>query len=142
MRNSWAFSASDPAEELDALEAAGRDVAPRLALLRPGADDQQAAVAAGLAQDPVGLEQVEQALARLVATDEQDVRRAVLPARDRDGVGEARDVDAVGDDLVVAREVAVDEVAGRGADRDPAVEPRGVAAQARLPNSYDGEKPA
>jgi len=71
----------------------------------------------------VRLEQVEQALARLVATDEQDVRRAVLPARQRDRSGEARDVDAVGDDLVVAREEAVDEMACRRAHRDPAVEP-------------------
>ena len=46
----------------------------------------------------------------------------------RDRAGEAGDVDAVGDDLVVAREEAVDEVAGRRADRDPAVEPGGVAA--------------
>ena len=84
---------------------------------------------AGLAQDAMGLEQVEQALARLVAADEQDVRRAVLPARERDGVREAADVDAVGDDLVVAREEAIDEVAGRGAHRDPAVQPAGVAPQ-------------
>jgi hypothetical protein len=53
--------------------------------------------------------------------------RAVLPARDGHRVGEARDVDPVGDDLVVAREEAVDEVAGGGADRDPAVQAAGVA---------------
>ena len=91
VRKSWAFSASvTRPEELDALEAAGRHVAPRLALLRPRADDQQPRPVAGLAQDPVGLEQVEEALARLVPADEQDVRRAVLPAGERDGVGEAR----------------------------------------------------
>ena len=111
------------AEEFDRLEAAGRDVAARLALLRPRADHQQPVLVPGPAQDAVRLEQVEQALARFVATDEQDVRRAVLPARERDGAGEARDVDAVGDDLVVAREEAVDEMARRRADRDPAVEP-------------------
>ena len=72
------------------------------------------------------LEQVEQALARLVPADEQDVRGAVLPAGERDRAGEARDVDAVRDDLVVAREEPVDEVARGRADRDPAVEPGGV----------------
>ena len=118
----------DAAQELDAVEPAGRDVAPRLALLRPAADEQQAAVAAGLAQDPVGLEEVEDALARLEPPDEQDVGRPVLPAGHRDRAPEAVDVDAVGDHLVVAREVAVDEVAGRGRHRDPAVQPVGVAA--------------
>ena len=39
------------AEELDALEAAGGDVAPRLALLRARADDEQPVLEAGLAQD-------------------------------------------------------------------------------------------
>ena len=91
----------------------------------------------------MGLEQVEQALARLVAADEQDVRRPVLPARERDGGGEAGDVDAVGDDLVVAREEAVDEVARGGADRDPAVEPGGIAAHHPAARARTtGEKPA
>ena len=117
------------AEELDALEAAGGHVAACLALLRPGADDEESRARSGLAQDAVGLEQVEQALAWLVATHEQHVRGPVLPARDRDRVGVAGDVDAVGDDLVVAREEAVDEVPRRGTHRDPAVEPRGVAPQ-------------
>ena len=45
---------------------------------------------------------------------------------DRHGACEARDVDAVRDDLVVAREEPVDEVARGGADRDAAVEPRGM----------------
>jgi len=115
------------AQELDALQAAGGHVAARLALLRPGADHQEARLGARLAQDAMGLEQVQQALARLVATDEQDVRRPVLPARDRHGTGEARDVDAVGDHLVIARKEPVDEVPGRGTDRDPTMQPVGVA---------------
>jgi len=77
----------------------------------------------------MGLEQVQQALAGLVPPDEQHVRRAVLPAGDRHRVGEPADVDPVGDDLVVAREEAVDEVARRGAHGDPAVQPARVAAQ-------------
>ncbi len=60
-------------------------------------------------------------------TDEQDVPLAVLPARDRDRPLETVDVDAVRDHLVLARKVAVDEVLGRAADRDPAVEPGGLA---------------
>ncbi len=128
VRNSWAFSVSvTRPRNSTPCRPAGRDIAARLALLRSGADHQQARLGARLAQDAVGLEQVEQALARLVAAHEQDVGRAVLPAGDGHGVGEARDVDAVGDDLVVAREEAVDEVAGRGAHRDPAVEPAGMA---------------
>ena len=62
-----------------------------------------------------------------MAADEEQVGRAVLPARQRHGALEPGDVDAVGDDLVVAREVAVDEVPGGGADGDPAVQARGVA---------------
>ena len=75
------------------------------------------------------LEEVEQPLARLVPADEEHVRCAVLPARDGDGAGEPADVDAVGDDLVVAREEPVDEMARRGTDRDPAVEPLRMATQ-------------
>ena len=128
VRKSWAFSASRHApQELDRFEPAGRDVAARLALLRPAADDEEPLLVPGPAQDAVRLEQVDQPLARLVAADEQHVRRAVLPARDRHRAREPRDVDAVRDDLVVAGEEAVDEVARRGADRDPAVEPRGVS---------------
>ena len=74
------------------------------------------------------LEEVEQALAGFMATDEQDIRRPVLPAPEGDGAGKARRVDAVGDDLVIAREEPVDEVACRRADRDPAMEPGGMAA--------------
>ena len=118
----------DATQELDLLEATRRDISPGLAFLRPGPDDEQAVLEPGPAQDAVRLEQVEQALARLVATDEQHVRRAVLPAGQRDRPGEARDVDPVGDDLVVAREEPVDEMAGGGAHRDPAVEPRRMAA--------------
>jgi hypothetical protein len=102
--------------------------APGLAGQRSLADDKQAAVAARLAQDPVRLQQVEQALARLVPAHEQQVPLAVLPAGQRDRALEAGDVDAVRDHLVLAREVAVDEVLRRAADRDPAVETLGVAA--------------
>jgi hypothetical protein len=77
----------------------------------------------------VGLEEVQQALARLVAADEQHVRGAVLPSCQWHGVRVAGDVDAVGDDLVVTGEEAVDEVARRGADGDPAVQAGRVAAQ-------------
>jgi hypothetical protein len=116
-----------PTEELHGLETARRHVAARLALLRSGPDDEEPILVAGPAQHAVRLQQVEQALARLVTTDEQDVRGAVLPARDRHRPGEARDVHAVGDDLVVAREEAVDEMARGRADRDPAVDPGRMA---------------
>ncbi len=121
------FGVGHASEELDALQATGRDVPARLAFLRPRADDEQPVLVAGPAQDPVRLEEVEETLARLVAPDEQDVGRPVLPAREGDGTRVARRVDAVGDDLVVAGEEAVDEMAGGGADRDPSVEPCGVA---------------
>jgi len=110
-------------EEFDRLETTGGHISSRLAFLRPRADHQQPVLVPGPAQDAVRLEQVEQALARLVAADEQDVGCPVLPACQRDGAGEARDVDAVGDDLVVAGEEAVDEMACRRADGDPAVQP-------------------
>src|SRR6185369_14008491 len=96
----------DPAEELDATELAGHEVAPDLLLLGPAADDEKPALAARLAQDAIGLEEVEKALARLEPADEEDVLGPVLPARDRHGALEAGDVDAVRDDLVVAREEA------------------------------------
>ena len=131
----------DPAQELHARHPAREDVAARLSFLGPRPDDEEPAVAAGLAQDPVRLEQVEQALPRLVAADEQDVARAVLPAGDGHGVAEAGDIHAVRDDLVVAREEPVDEVACRGADGDPAVEAVGVAAH-RPAAELVGRRPA
>ncbi len=68
------------------------------------------------------LQQVEQPFAWLVATDEQDIGRAVLPAGDRHRSREAGDIDAVGDDLVVAGEEPVDEVPRGGTHGDAAVE--------------------
>ena len=119
---------ADPPEELDTLEAARRDVAACLAAERPGTDDEQAAVAAGLAQDAIGLEQLEQTLARLMAADEQQVASS-RPATARSGRPAGIRVTSTpfGNDLVVAGEVAVDEVLGRAADRDPAVEAGGLA---------------
>ena len=70
----------------------------------------------------VGLEQVGQALALLEAPDEQDVQRAVAQLLERLGAREPVEVDAVGNDPVLAGEVAVDEVPRRPADGDPAVE--------------------
>ena len=122
-----ALRVRDAAQELDAAQPARGDVPPRLALLRAAADEQQPGLAAVAADDPVRLEDVEDALAGLEPPDEQHVRRPVLPARQRHGPPEAVEVDAVRDHLVVAREVAVDEVPrGRG-HRDPAVEALGVA---------------
>jgi len=118
----------DPAEEFDRLQAACRHVAARLALLRSRADDQKPVAVAGLAEDAMCLQQVKQPLARLVPAHEEDVGGAVLPARQRDRASEGRDVDAVRDDLVVAREEAVDEVARRGTDGDAAVQSSGMAA--------------
>ncbi len=120
---------ADTPQELDAAEPACRDVAAGLAFLGPGADDEQPALPAGLAQEPIRLEQVEQPLARLVATDEQQVLPAVLPARDRDGAGEALHVDAVRDDLVLAWEELADEVPSRRGHRDPAVQTGGIALE-------------
>ncbi len=59
--------------------------------------------------------------------NEQDIRYAGLPAGDRHRGGEARDVDAVGDHLVIAWEEAVDEMTGRRAHGDAPVEPRSVS---------------
>ncbi len=119
----------DTAQELDVGQAARHHVAACLALLWPGADDEEPAVAAALAQDPVRLEKRKQPLARLESADEQDVRAAILPASHRDRVGETAKVHAVRDHLVVAGQVAVGEVPGGGADRDPAVEVPGDRPQ-------------
>jgi hypothetical protein len=116
-------------QELDAAQPARRDVPPRLALLRPPADQQQPRLHPVAAQDPVRLQDVEDALAGLEPAHEQHVRRPVLPARQRDRAPEPVEVDAVRDDLVVARKVPIDEVARGGRHRDPAVEPVGVALE-------------
>jgi len=118
----------NPAEEFDRLQAACRHVAARLALLRARADDQKPVAVAGLAEHAMGLQQVQQPLARFVPAHEEDVRGAVLPARQRDRAGEGWDVDAIRDDLVVAREKPVDEVARRGTHGDAAVQSSGMAA--------------
>ena len=118
----------DATQELHAGQAAGGHVAARLALLGAAADHQQAALAAGLAHDAVRLEQVQEALPRLEPADEQEVARPVLPARKGHRAAEPLRVHAVGDHLVVAREVAIDEVAGRGGYRDAPVEPVRVRA--------------
>ena len=130
-----------PAEELDALHPTRQDVAARLAFLRAGADDEQPASASGLAQDAVRREEVEEPLARLVAADEEDVVDAVLPPREGDGALVAHHVDAIRDDLVVAGEVAVDEMARGRAHRDPAVEAVRVAAH-RAAAELVGRRPA
>src|SRR5207248_8333366 len=107
---------ADPAQKLHAAQPPGQYIPARLALLGPRARDEQPAVATRLAQDPVGLEQVDKALAVLQAAHEQQVSRPVLPARKRNRAAVELDVDAVRDDLVVAREIAVDEVARGRAD--------------------------
>src|SRR4029079_12151002 len=56
---------ADPAQELHALQPAGRDVAGRLPAERTRADHEEPPLAAGLAQDPVGLQELEQTLAWL-----------------------------------------------------------------------------
>ncbi len=89
----------------------------------------------------MGLEQVQQALARLVATHEQDVRGPVLPSGDGDRVGESPDVHAVGDDLVVAGKEAIDEVAGGGADRDTAVQAPRVPPERPAPELVGRREP-
>ncbi len=131
---------ADPPEELDVDQPAGQDVAPGLALLRPRADDEEPAGDPVPAQDPVRLEQLEQALARLMAPDEQEVEQAVLPAGDRYGPFEAGQVDSVRDHLVVARKVAIDEVPGRRADRDSAVQPGRVALHEPAPELVRGRE--
>ncbi len=131
----------DATQEFDRLEAPGGHVPAGFALLRPRANDEQPTAGPGLAQDPMGLEQVQHALARLQPTDEQDIGHAVLPARKRDGAREARNVDAVGDHLVLAREEPVDEMLGRRADRDPAVETRGVAPHDPAPELVGRREP-
>ena len=133
---------ADPTEELDALEPARRDVPPGFPAERTGARDEEPAVAAGLAQDPVRLEQLEEALARLEPAHEEQVPRPVLPARERDGPLERVDIDAVRDDLVLAGEVAVDEVLRSAADRDPAVEPGRLALHHLAPELVRGREAA
>ena len=63
-----------------------------------------------------------QALPLLEAADEQDVQGAVAQLLVGLGGLKGFEVDAVRDDLVLAREIAVDEVACSTRDRDPAVE--------------------
>ena len=128
-------------QEFHRLEAPGSHVPAGFALLRPRTNDEQPTAGPGLAQDPMGLEQVKQALAWLQPTDKQDIGHAVLPARKRNGAGEARNVDAVGDHLVLAREEPVDEMARRRADRDPAVETRGVTPHDPAPELVGRREP-
>jgi len=131
---------ADTPQELDALEPAGHDVPASLPLLWARADDEEPAVAASLAHDPVRLEELQESLAGLVTTDEQDVPAAVLPARDRDGPLVPPDVDPVGDDLVITGEVAIDEVAGGRAHGDPPVEPACAAPEDAPPELVRGRE--
>src|SRR5262249_45981847 len=101
-----------PAEQLYAREPSRGDVPANLALLRTSANDEQPRVDPVTTHLAIGLEQVREALAWLETADIKDVRRAVAPSREGHHVVEGPDVDAVGDDLVVARKVALDEVAG------------------------------
>jgi hypothetical protein len=94
-----------------------------------------------LAQAVVCAEQVDQPLALLEAADEEDVDGAVAQLLERLRIGESVQVDPVGDDPVVAGEVAADEVSRRPADRDAAVQLVVEAAGEPLPTQYDGEKP-
>ena len=114
---------------LDAAQLARGDVAARLGRLGPGAHEEQPAGEPLEAELVVGAQQVHQPLAALEATEEEDVRDPVAPARERRRVAELAQVDAVGDDLVLAGEVAADEMACRGADRDAAVELLGEALE-------------
>src|SRR3990172_1919223 len=102
----------DAAEELDPAGAPGEQVPPNLLLEGTGAGQEEATLAARLAQEAIGLQQVHHALSVLEPTDEEDVPDAVAPPLDRLRRPEARDVDPIGDDLVVTREVPVGEVAG------------------------------
>ena len=72
---------------------------------------------------------------------EQEVGRAVLPAGQGHGSFEAGQVHPIRDDLVVARKEAVDEMPGGGADRDPAVQPAGVALQEAPAELVRGREP-
>ena len=118
-----------PSQPLDVADAAQADEAAVLAQLRPGPDHQQPRVDLALAEAVVGLEQVDEALALLEAADEQDVQGPVAQLLERLGIRETLEVDAVRDDAVLAREVAVDEVARRAADRDAAIQLVGQAVR-------------
>src|SRR5207244_2359304 len=77
----------------------------------------------GLADLPPGAEQVAQPFALFEATEEQDVQSAVLElGYRRHRLAEPLDVDAVGNDSVLTREMLADEIAGRRRYGDLAVQ--------------------
>src|SRR5204862_1953800 len=129
---------ADAAEQLHAGQTSSGDVAPHLSLLGTGADHQQSRVQPLAAYLAVGLEQVGQALAWLEAADVEDVRCAVAPASEGHHVIEGAQVDAVGNDLVVAGEVALDEVPSGGADCDASMQPAGEALEHPLAELVGG----
>ena len=85
---------------------------------------------------------MDQPLALLEPADEQDVERPVAQLLVRLGLGESLEVDAVRDDLVLAGEVAADEVARRAGDGDPPVEPLGQPPGESLPDPVRGREAA
>ncbi len=89
------------------------------------ADHQQAAAEALDAQLVVGAQEVHQPLAVVEAPHEEDVGNAVVPAREGRHVPELLQVDAVGDDLVLAGEIARDEMARCRAHGDTAMQATG-----------------
>ncbi len=99
----------------------------------PGTDDDQSRVRQPGFDLRVGFEQIVETLSLLRASDKEDVELAVLEALDRLGFGrEPLDVDSVGDDVVVAREVLLDEARGGGRNRDLAVQTAEPASQMAL----------
>ena len=91
-----------------------------------------------LAQAVVRLEQVNEALALLEPADEEDVERSIAKLLDRRCGGEALNVDAVGDDPIVPREISADEMPSRAGDRDSALEFGRQLRGPPLPNPVAG----
>src|SRR5438309_1764871 len=90
--------------------------------LRTAADDDEPRFGVALLQLRVCAHEVCRALARLQAADEQEVGLPVAVLGERLRAREEVDVDAVGDDAVVAREVGRDEMPRRARHGDAAIE--------------------
>ena len=103
-------SSRDVAQEEHVLQVSLGDYAVGLFVGLAAAHDEQPYIRPVPLEAAVGFEQVAQAFSLLQSTHEQDVRLAVDQVGEGSRVGEVPDVDAVGDDLVVAGEVLADEV--------------------------------
>src|SRR6185503_7702887 len=111
-----------PPEPFDVANPSQPDEAAIFPALRAVANDEEPCVDLPLPEAVVCLQQMDEALALLESTHEEEVQRPVAQLLVWLGTRKALQIDAVRNDPVVPGEVAVDEVHGRARDGDPAVE--------------------